>query len=42
MWQDIIWVGLLMGGVALVTQAWAYRKGHSHWQTMVFTVLTLS
>jgi Ca2+-transporting ATPase len=42
MWQDIIWVGLLMGGVALVTQAWAYRTGHAHWQTMVFTVLTLS
>lgn len=42
MWQDIIWVGLLMGGVTLVTQAWAYRTGHAHWQTMVFTVLTLS
>ncbi len=42
MWQDIIWVGLLMGGVALFTQAWAYRTGHAHWQTMVFTVLTLS
>jgi Ca2+-transporting ATPase len=42
MWQDILWLGLLMGGVALVTQAWAYRTGHAHWQTMVFTVLTLS
>jgi Ca2+-transporting ATPase len=42
MWQDIIWVGLLMGGVALFTQAWAYQTGHAHWQTMVFTVLTLS
>jgi Ca2+-transporting ATPase len=42
MWQDIMWIGLLMGGVALVTQAWAYRTGHAHWQTMVFTVLTLS
>ena len=42
MWQDILWVGLLMGGVALVTQAWAYHTGHAHWQTMVFTVLTLS
>jgi len=42
MWQDIIWVGLLMGGVSLVTQAWAYHTGHAHWQTMVFTVLTLS
>ena len=42
MWQDIIWIGLLMGGVSLITQAWAYHTGHAHWQTMVFTVLTLS
>lgn len=42
MWQDIIWVGLLMGGVSLVTQAWAYHTGRAHWQTMVFMVLTLS
>jgi len=38
----IIWVGLLMGGVTLVTQAWSLRTGHAHWQTMVFTVLCLS
>ncbi|MBI4514641.1 MAG: cation-translocating P-type ATPase [Deltaproteobacteria bacterium] len=42
MWQHIIWVGLLMGGVCLLTQAWAYHTGSAHWQTMVFTVLTLS
>jgi Ca2+-transporting ATPase len=42
MWQDIIWVGLLMGGVSIFTQAWAYHTGSAHWQTMVFTVLTLS
>ncbi len=42
MWQDIIWIGLLMGGVSIFTQAWAYHTGHAHWQTMVFTVLTLS
>jgi P-type Ca2+ transporter type 2C len=42
MWQDILWVGLLMGGIALFTQAWAYHTGSAHWQTMVFTVLTLS
>jgi P-type Ca2+ transporter type 2C len=42
MWQDILWIGLLMGGVSLLTQAWAYHAGHAHWQTMVFTVLTLS
>ncbi|MFQ5991910.1 MAG: calcium-translocating P-type ATPase, PMCA-type [Nitrospiraceae bacterium] len=42
MWQDIIWVGLLMGGVCIFVQAWAYHTGSAHWQTMVFTVLTLS
>lgn len=38
----IIWVGLLMAGVTLGTQAWALGIGNSHWQTMVFTVLSLS
>ena len=42
MWQHIVWVGLLMGGVTLLTQAWAYHTGDAHWQSMVFTVLTLS
>jgi Ca2+-transporting ATPase len=42
MWQHMLWVGLLMGGVSLLTQAWAYHTGSAHWQTMVFTVLTLS
>ncbi|HWS12682.1 MAG TPA: cation-translocating P-type ATPase [Rhodocyclaceae bacterium] len=42
MWQHIVWVGLLMGGVCIATQAWAVTTGDAHWQTMVFTVLTLS
>ncbi len=42
LWQHVVWVGLLMGGVALLTQAWAYYTGSAHWQTMVFTTLTLS
>jgi P-type Ca2+ transporter type 2C len=42
MWQHMVWVGLLMGGVCLLTQAWALQGGSAHWQTMVFTVLTLS
>jgi P-type Ca2+ transporter type 2C len=42
MWQHILWVGLLMGGVSLITQAWAIHTGSTHWQTMVFTVLCLS
>ena len=37
-----IWIGLLMGAVCILTQAWAFETGHSHWQTMVFTVLCLS
>ncbi|HEY8887402.1 MAG TPA: cation-transporting P-type ATPase, partial [Gallionella sp.] len=42
MWQHMLWMGLLMAGLTLLTQAWAYRTGHAHWQTMVFTVLTLT
>jgi Ca2+-transporting ATPase len=42
MWQHMIWVGLLMGAASLFTQAWAIHFEHGHWQTMVFTVLTLS
>ncbi len=39
---QIIWVGLLMGGVTIGVQAWSVAKGNAHWQTMVFTVLCLS
>jgi len=42
MWQHIIWVGLLMAGLTLFAQAWAYHTGSSHWQTMAFTVITIS
>ncbi|MDY0042919.1 MAG: cation-translocating P-type ATPase, partial [Desulforhabdus sp.] len=38
----IIWVGLLMGAVSIITQAWFINSSQSHWQTMVFTVLCLS
>ena len=38
----IIWVGMLMAGVTLFTQGWAIRQGLEHWQTMVFTVLSVS
>lgn len=37
-----VWVGLLMAGVVLAAQAWAIKTGHSHWQTMVFTILCLT
>jgi Ca2+-transporting ATPase len=42
MWQYIVWVGLLVGGVSIASQAWAISRGVDHWQTVVFTVLTLS
>ncbi|MET0857539.1 MAG: cation-translocating P-type ATPase [Telluria sp.] len=42
MWQHIVWVGLVIAAVSLLVQAWALRSGSAHWQTMVFTVLTLS
>jgi len=42
MWQHIVWVGLTIGAVCLLVQAWALGRGGSHGQTMVFTVLCLS
>lgn len=42
LWQHAAWVGLLMTGLALGTQAWAIHIGDAHWQSMTFTVLTLS
>ena len=42
LWQHILWVGLLMGAATLLTQAWALHSGSAQWQSMVFTVLTLS
>ncbi|CAG0971786.1 partial Calcium-transporting ATPase, partial [Anaerolineae bacterium] len=38
----IIWVGLLMGGMSILTQALSIASGTAHWQTMTFTVLCLS
>jgi len=38
----IIWVGLLMGAVSILTQALFIDSSQTHWQTMVFTVLCLS
>ena len=38
----IAWVGLLMAGITLGTQALATYHHNSHWQTMVFTVLSLA
>jgi P-type Ca2+ transporter type 2C len=42
LWQHVLGVGLLIGGLCLGIQAWAISTGHAHWQSMVFTTLTLS
>lgn len=42
MWQHIIWVGFLIGGLSLSAMAWALTRGAPYWQTVVFTVLTFS
>jgi Ca2+-transporting ATPase len=38
----ILWVGLLIGGLTLATQAWTWMRGQAEWQTMVFTVLVVA
>lgn len=38
----ILWVGLLMAGVTLATQAYAMKNDSAYWQTMVFTVLSFA
>ena len=38
----ILWVGLLMGGVTLASQAWALHTGSEAWRTIAFNVLCLS
>jgi len=42
MWQHILWVGLFIGGISLAAMAWAISREAEYWQTIVFTVLTVS
>nr|MDA3868785.1 cation transporting ATPase C-terminal domain-containing protein [Gammaproteobacteria bacterium] len=42
MWQHIIWVGLFVGGLSIASMAWAISRDVPYWQTIVFTVLTVS
>jgi Ca2+-transporting ATPase len=42
MWQHILWTGLFVAGISLASMAWAISRGVEYWQTIVFTVLTLS
>jgi Ca2+-transporting ATPase len=42
LWQHVVWVGLLLGGLSIASQAWAIAREDEHWQTVVFSVLTVS
>ncbi len=42
MWQRILWVGFATAGVCLFAQARAIESDSAHWQTIVFTIMTLS
>ena len=42
LWQHVVWVGLMIGGLSIFSQAYAIRMDWAHWQTIVFTVLTIS
>jgi Ca2+-transporting ATPase len=42
LWQHVVFVGLLIGGLCLSLQAWALLHAPSHAQTIVFTTLTLT
>jgi Ca2+-transporting ATPase len=40
--RHVIWVGLLMGVLALGPGYWYWRAGDPNWQTLLFTTVTLS
>lgn len=42
MWQHILWTGLFVGGISIAAMAWAISREVEYWQTVVFTVLTVS
>jgi Ca2+-transporting ATPase len=42
MWQHILWVGLFVGGISIAAMAWTIFREVPYWQTVVFTVLTVS
>jgi Ca2+-transporting ATPase len=41
-WQHIVWVGLFVAAISLGSMSWALSRGVEYWQTIVFTVLTVS
>jgi Ca2+-transporting ATPase len=42
MWQHMLWMGLLLGVLSLLTAAWTDPNELTHWRTMVFTTLVLA
>jgi Ca2+-transporting ATPase len=40
--REIVWIGLLLGLLLLAIAYHYWSRGQAHWQTMVFTTLTLS
>lgn len=42
LWQHILWVGALIGGLTLAVEALGLRTGSSHWRSLTFTVLTFT
>ncbi|MFB1037051.1 MAG: HAD-IC family P-type ATPase, partial [Sinobacterium sp.] len=42
MWQHILWVGLVVGGLSIAMLAWSIERNVGYWQTSVFTVLVFS
>jgi Ca2+-transporting ATPase len=41
-WQHILWIGLFVAALSLGSMAWALSRKVEYWQTIVFTVLTVS
>lgn len=42
LWQQALWVGLLIAAVTLGIQAYFHSRGDPHWRTMAFTILTFT
>lgn len=40
--RDMLWIGLLLGIISLLSGYFFWREGNTHWQTMIFTTLTLT
>jgi len=41
MGYQVLWSGMMIGGITLAVQWWAMRIGSPNWQTMAFTSLTM-